>query len=112
MFITPKGVNPPPKAEVSVFVPMFLLGTSPDNTVPVNSGPALGKRDGTKVVCRTRKVVAMRLIRTLKETKAQSLIEYAMVAAIVSAALIAMSTYVFRSVQSTQQMIQKEFRNQ
>lgn len=39
----------------------------------------------------------------------QSLIEYAMVAAIVSAAIIAMSTYVYRSVQATQQMIQEEF---
>ena len=41
--------------------------------------------------------------------KGQSLIEYAMVAAIVSAAIIAMSTYVYRSVQATQQMIQEEF---
>ena len=42
----------------------------------------------------------------------QSLLEYAIVAAIVAAAIIAMSTYVFRSVQSTQQTIQKEFRNE
>ncbi|MCK4883061.1 MAG: hypothetical protein KAS92_08555 [Candidatus Omnitrophica bacterium] len=41
--------------------------------------------------------------------KGQSLVEYAMVAAIVSAAIIAMSTYVYRSVQATQQMIQEEF---
>lgn len=41
--------------------------------------------------------------------KGQSLIEYAIVAAIVSAAIIAMSTYVYRSVQATQQMIQEEF---
>jgi hypothetical protein len=32
-----------------------------------------------------------------------------MVAAIVAAAVIAMSTYVYRSVQATQQMIQNEF---
>jgi hypothetical protein len=32
-----------------------------------------------------------------------------MVAAIVAAAVVAMSTYVYRSVQSTQQMIQDEF---
>lgn len=44
--------------------------------------------------------------------KGQSLIEYAMVAAVVSAAVIAMSTYVFRSVQSTQQMIEEEFQNE
>ena len=49
----------------------------------------------------------MRLIKPGKRnTNGQSLIEYAMVAAIISAAAIAMSTYVFRSVQSTQQMIQ------
>ena len=41
--------------------------------------------------------------------KGQSLIEYAMVAAIVAAAVIAMSTYVYRSVQATQQVIQDEF---
>jgi Flp pilus assembly pilin Flp len=40
--------------------------------------------------------------------KGQSLIEYAMVATIISAAVITMSTYVFRSVQATQQMIQSE----
>jgi len=43
--------------------------------------------------------------------KGQSLIEYAMVAAIVSAAVIAMSTYVYRAVQATQQMIQEEARS-
>ncbi len=42
--------------------------------------------------------------------KGQSLIEYAMVATVVSAAIIAMSTYVFRSVQAAQQTIQEEFR--
>ncbi len=41
--------------------------------------------------------------------KGQSLVEYAMVATIVTAAVIAMSTYVYRSVQATQQMIQEEF---
>lgn len=41
----------------------------------------------------------------------QNLIEYAMVAAIISAVVIGMSTYVFRSVQGTQQMIIKEFQN-
>ena len=44
--------------------------------------------------------------------KGQTLIEYAMVAAIVSAAVVAMSTYVYRSVQATQQMIQKEFQDE
>ncbi|MDO8579970.1 MAG: hypothetical protein Q7S13_00650 [Candidatus Omnitrophota bacterium] len=42
------------------------------------------------------------------DRKGQNLIEYAFVASIVIAAVFVMSTYVFRSVQSTQQMIQKE----
>lgn len=44
-----------------------------------------------------------------KNKKGQHLIEYAMVASIISAAVIAMGTYVYRSVQATQQMIQNEF---
>jgi len=40
--------------------------------------------------------------------KGQNLIEYALVASIVTAAVVAMSTYVFRSVQATQQMIYEE----
>jgi Flp pilus assembly pilin Flp len=55
-----------------------------------------------------REVGAMRLV-VHENRKGQSLIEYAMVAAIVSAAIIAMSTYVYRSVQATQQVIQEEF---
>ncbi len=43
--------------------------------------------------------------------KGQSLIEYAVVVALVSAAMIAMSTYVFRSVQATQKMVEQEFSN-
>jgi len=48
---------------------------------------------------------------TTRNHKGQSLMEYALVAAIVTAAIVAMSTYVYRSVQSTQQMIQEEFSN-
>lgn len=62
------------------------------------------------MVCGARKVVAMRQ-KMQWNYKGQTLIEYAMVAAIVSAAVIAMSTYVYRSVQATQQMIQTEFRD-
>ena len=55
----------------------------------------------------------MRLLTgTTKNQKGQSLLEYAMVAAVISTAIVAMSTYVFRSVQATQQMIQEEFRNE
>lgn len=41
--------------------------------------------------------------------RGQNLIEYAIVVAVVAAAMVAMSTYVFRSVQATQQVIQKGF---
>ena len=47
-----------------------------------------------------------------KNNKGQSLLEYALVAAIVAAAVIGMSQYVFRSVQATQQMIHREFQNE
>lgn len=46
------------------------------------------------------------------DKKGQNIIEYALVASLVAAALSAMSTYVFRSVQATQQEIQKEFRTE
>ncbi|MBF0523288.1 MAG: Flp family type IVb pilin [Candidatus Omnitrophica bacterium] len=50
----------------------------------------------------------MRQKRNKKNHTGQSIIEYVLVATIIAAAVMAMSTYVFRSVQSTQQMIQKE----
>jgi Flp pilus assembly pilin Flp len=43
--------------------------------------------------------------------KGQNIIEYAIVVAIIASAMLAMSTYVFRSVQATQQAIQKGFDN-
>ena len=43
--------------------------------------------------------------------KGQNLIEYAVIVSVVSAAMIAMSTYVFRSIQATQQVIQEGFSN-
>ena len=50
--------------------------------------------------------------QTKWNNRGQNILEYAMVAAIVTAAIVAMSTYVFRSVQSTQQTIQREFGHQ
>ena len=38
----------------------------------------------------------------------QNLIEYTIVVSIVTASVVAMTTYVFRAVQATQQMIYKE----
>ena len=72
-----------------------------------------GLRRRARIVCWTLEVVATRLgVKPMihrKNREGQSLLEYAMVAAVVAAAVIAMSTYVFRSVQATQQMIQTEF---
>ena len=45
----------------------------------------------------------------LLNKEGQNLIEYAIIVAVVLSAMLAMSTYVFRSVQATQQTIQKEF---
>ena len=47
----------------------------------------------------------------LKSVKGQNLIEYVIVGALVSAAMAAMSTYVFRSVQATQKAVSEEFGN-
>ena len=41
----------------------------------------------------------------------QNIIEYAVVIALVSAAMIAISTYVYRSVQATQKMVEEGFRD-
>ena len=40
------------------------------------------------------------------------MIEYTIVIVLVSAAMIAMSTYVYRAVQATQKVIEEEFRNE
>jgi Flp pilus assembly pilin Flp len=40
----------------------------------------------------------------------QNLIEYAVIVAVVAAAMMAMSTYVYRSIQAAQQAIQEEYR--
>jgi len=69
--------------------------------------PAGGRLEGRSCLFEAQKVTAMRL--GIGNTKAQSLLEYAMVAAIVTAAVVAMSTYVFRSVQASQQTILNEF---
>lgn len=53
----------------------------------------------------------MRRLR-FTDQNGQNIVEYAIVIALVSAAMIAMSTYVYRSVQATQKMVEEEFRNQ
>jgi type II secretory pathway component PulJ len=50
-------------------------------------------------------------MKRLRSQKGQGLLEYVTVAAVVTAAVVAMSTYVFRSVQASQQMIQEELSN-
>ena len=44
--------------------------------------------------------------------RGQNLIEYALVIAVVSAAAVAMSTYVFRAVQSKQKEMSEEFQKE
>ena len=48
----------------------------------------------------------------LRNIKGQNLIDYAIVVALVSAAMAAMSTYVFRSVQATQKAVTQELSNE
>lgn len=48
----------------------------------------------------------------LKQLNAQSLLEYAIVVSLVTAAMAAMSTYVFRSTQATQKAIDTAFLEQ
>ena len=48
----------------------------------------------------------------LRNTIGQNLIEYAIIVALVSAAMAAMSTYVFRSVQATQKAVTQELTNE
>lgn len=50
-------------------------------------------------------------LNKLAASSGQSVLEYALVAAIVAAAMVTMSTYVFRSVQATQQTVTREFGN-
>jgi hypothetical protein len=45
----------------------------------------------------------------ITKTQGQNLIEYAIVVALVSAAVAAMSTYAFRSMQATQKAVTEEF---
>jgi Flp pilus assembly pilin Flp len=51
------------------------------------------------------------MIQKLRNRNAQNLIEYAIVVALISAAAVALSTYVFRSVQSQQKMITEDATN-
>ena len=51
------------------------------------------------------------MIQKLRNKTGQNLIEYAIVVALISAAVAALSTYVFRSVQATQKIVEDEFQN-
>ena len=52
----------------------------------------------------------MRMVR--KALSGQNLMEYALVVAIVSAAVTAMSTYVFRAVQAKQKDVSEEYQRE
>jgi hypothetical protein len=65
------------------------------------------------VICQVSEEDAMRIKKDKKlNIKGQSILEYALIATIVAAAAVAMSTYLFRSIQATQQLIQRESKNQ
>ncbi len=49
--------------------------------------------------------------KRLRYENGQNIIEYAVVVALVASAMLAMSTYVFRSIQATQQLISEGFRD-
>ena len=51
-------------------------------------------------------------MKAIHTDKGQNLIEYAIVVALISAAVAAMSTYVFRSVQGTQKAVTQELANE
>jgi len=51
------------------------------------------------------------MISKLKNKTAQNLIEYAIVVALISAAIAALSTYVFRSIQAQQKMVTEDSQN-
>jgi Flp pilus assembly pilin Flp len=51
------------------------------------------------------------MIQKLKNRNAQNLIEYAIVVALISAALAALTTYVFRAVQADQKIITEDSLN-
>ena len=48
----------------------------------------------------------------IKNTRGQNLIEYCLVVAIVSAAVAAMSTYVYRAIQAKQKDIGEEYQKE
>lgn len=50
--------------------------------------------------------------KVVKSKKGQQILEYAIIASVIGAAMIAMSTYVFRSVQAMQQEIEQESINE
>ena len=52
------------------------------------------------------------MMTRINTNNGQNLIEYAIVVALVSAAVAAMSTYAFRSVQATQKTVTQEFANE
>jgi Flp pilus assembly pilin Flp len=52
----------------------------------------------------------MRLLKKIGNINGQNIVEYAIIVSIISAAMIAMSTYVYRAVQGAQKKVEDEFR--
>jgi Flp pilus assembly pilin Flp len=49
------------------------------------------------------------MVGFLRDKKAQNLIEYALVVAVIASATVAMSTYVYRAVQTKQKQITEQY---
>jgi hypothetical protein len=98
----------------SIGVKSFVFGMGNKALRNSSAGLIMWPADGARIVCKTHEVAAVRLLMKFQRRnhKAQTLMEYAMVAALVSAAVALMSTYVFRSVQAAQQTIQDEFQKE
>ena len=86
------------------------------NLVPVrsryrsleNESPFFLRRQGVSYLFSSGKSAIWQKKMNLNKN-GQNLVEYAIVAAVVASAMLAMSTYVFRSVQGAQQVIQRGF---
>ena len=73
-----------------------------------NESPFFLRRQGVNYLFSSGKSAIWQKRMNLNKN-GQNLVEYAIVAAVVATAMLAMSTYVFRSVQGAQQTIQRGF---
>ena len=99
----------PTRQKGVLLVPLFAKGEEGQDRVPIDLLPRLWRgRD----IGRLHEARQGRTWYRNRSNNGQNLIEYTIVIALVSAAMVAMSTYVFRSAQATQKVVEEEFRNE